>query len=60
MKKKEAITSDLFGCNDCIDCDGSGVIVTDLVFNDVLKIPAGQKEDKCESCNGRGVIDAIT
>jgi DnaJ-class molecular chaperone len=56
------LTSDLFGCPPpCSDCDGSGVIVTELTFTDDKigkKISCGEREDECESCNGSGVTDA--
>ena len=53
---KKAITSDLFGCTDCKECDGTGIIVTDLVFSDLWKMPCGHREDPCENCNGSGSI----
>ena len=60
MKNNKAITSDLFGINvtQCETCNGTGVIVTELVFSDLWKMPCGEKEDDCDDCNGSGVIDA--
>ena len=55
---KKAITSDLFAAKDCDNCDGLGIIITDLVFsNDSFgrNIDCGTREDKCESCDGKGV-----
>ena len=53
--KKNKLTGDLFGVEDCEDCDGTGVVVTNLVFSDLWKMPCGTREDSCESCNGTGV-----
>tara|TARA_R110002020_G_scaffold308817_1_gene524423 strand:+ start:106 stop:303 length:198 start_codon:yes stop_codon:yes gene_type:complete len=52
---KNQYTGDLFGIeDDCKDCNGTGVIVTELVFSDLWKMPCGEREDDCESCNGTG------
>ena len=53
--EKNKLTGDLFGAEDCKDCDGTGVVVTELVFSDLWKMPCGTREDSCESCNGTGV-----
>jgi len=53
--EKNKLTGDLFGVEDCKDCDGTGIIYTDLVFSDLWKMPCGEREDDCESCNGTGV-----
>ena len=53
--EKNKLTGDLFGAEDCKDCDGTGVVVTELVFSDLWKMPCGTREDDCESCNGTGV-----
>jgi hypothetical protein len=41
----------------CKNCDGLGIIITDLVFtNDDFgrNIDCGTREDKCEACDGTG------
>ena len=55
IMEKNKLTGDLFGVEDCEDCDGTGIIYTDLVFSDLWKMPCGTREDSCESCNGTGV-----
>ena len=55
IMEKNKLTGDLFGVEDCEDCDGTGVVVTELVFSDLWKMPCGEREDDCESCNGTGV-----
>ena len=55
IMEKNKLTGDLFGVEDCEDCDGTGVVVTELVFSDLWKMPCGEREDDCESCNGKGV-----
>jgi len=52
--KKNKFTGDLFEVEDCKDCDGTGVIVTELVFSDLWPMPCGEREEDCESCNGTG------
>ena len=37
IMEKNKLTGDLFGVEDCEDCDGTGVVVTDLVFSDLWK-----------------------
>ena len=55
IMEKNKLTGDLFGVEDCEDCDGTGVVVTELVFSDLWKMPCGESEDDCESCNGTGI-----
>ena len=42
--EKNKLTGDLFGVEDCEDCDGTGVVVTELVFSDLWKMPCGERK----------------
>ena len=51
MKKKRAITSDLFDYTPCEDCKGSGQSVDVAPKDSTYEL-----YEDCDSCNGTGAI----
>jgi DnaJ-class molecular chaperone len=54
---KNKYTGDLFGVEDCPNCNGTGTVVEKLIFNDMFPMPMGEREEDCDICEGSGVLN---
>ena len=49
------LTQDLFGVENCSNCDGSGTVIKKFIFNDIFPMPISESEEDCDICKGSGV-----
>ena len=49
MTDKE-LTQDLFGVEDCSNCNGSGIVIEEVIFNEMFPMPMGVNNSSF--CNG--------
>jgi len=49
------LTQDLFGVEDCPNCNGSGIVIEEVIFNEMFPMPMGVNEEDCDICKGSGV-----
>ena len=54
---KNEYTGDLFGVEDCSNCNGSGTVIEKFIFNEMFPMPMGESEEDCDICKGTGVAD---
>jgi len=54
---KNEYTGDLFGVEDCPNCNGSGTVIEKFIFNDMFPMPMGEQEEDCDICEGSGVLN---
>ena len=52
---KNEYTGDLFGVEDCPNCNGSGTVIEKFIFNEMFPMPMGESEEDCDICKGSGV-----
>ena len=51
----KTLTQDLFGVEDCSNCNGSGTVIEKFIFNEMFPMPMGESEEDCDICKGSGV-----
>jgi len=54
---KNKYTGDLFGVEDCPNCNGSGTVIEKYIFNEFFPSPISEHEEDCDICNGSGIVE---
>ena len=55
--KKNKYTGDLFGVEDCPNCNGTGTVIEKFIFNEMFPMPMGESEEECDICKGSGFLN---